>query len=173
MQDMLPPPIIDVEASGFGAASYPIEVGLVLGDGQSFCSLITPAPAWKHWDASAENVHGVSREILLLHRKPADDVAREVNGRLRGKTVYCDSWYHDFTWLNRLFDAGDSVQAFQLEDIRSLLIQAEADVWNETKLRVIVELNLSRQRASNDAKLLQTTLLRVKLGTSERQLSEM
>ena len=36
------PNIIDVEASGFGPHSYPIEVGLALGDGSKFCSLILP-----------------------------------------------------------------------------------------------------------------------------------
>lgn len=162
-----PPPIVDIEASGFGAASYPIEVGLVLPTGRTFCSLITPASDWRHWDASAEQVHGISRDILRQYGKPPHEIAREVNGLLRGKTVYCDSWYHDFTWLSRLFDAGDSAQAFQLEDIRSLLTQAEADLWNETKLRVMEELQLNRHRASNDAKVLQTTLQRVKAAAGQ------
>ncbi len=157
-----PPAIIDVEASGFGSASYPIEVGLVLPTGHTFCSLIMPSSDWKHWDASAERVHGVSRNTLQTHGKPADHVAREVNGLLRGATVYCDSWYHDFNWLSRLFDAGDSVQAFQLEDIRSLLTQQEADAWQEAKAQVIDELKIERHRASNDARVLQATLVRVK-----------
>ena len=162
MSDVFPPPILDVEASGFGSASYPIEVGLVLSDGNTFCTLITPANDWRHWDESAEKVHGVTREILLRHGKPANEVAREVNGRLRSSTVYSDSWYHDFTWLSRLFDAGDSAQAFQLEDIRSLLSQAEADLWNETKLRVLEKLQLNRHRAGNDPRVLQATLMRVR-----------
>jgi hypothetical protein len=162
MPEVLPPPIIDVEASGFGSASYPIEVGLVLPGGDTFCSLIMPAPNWRHWDESAEKVHGVSRDVLLEHGRPAFEVAREVNGRLRGMTVYCDSWYHDFTWLSRLFDAGDSAPAFQLEDIRSLLNQQQADNWQATKNRIIDELNISRHRASNDACVLQATLQRVR-----------
>ena len=36
------PTILDLEASGFGRDSYPIEVGYVLPDGSSFCSLIRP-----------------------------------------------------------------------------------------------------------------------------------
>ena len=162
MPEVLPPPIIDVEASGFGAASYPIEVGLVLPSGDTFCSLIAPAANWRHWDESAERVHGVSRDLLLEHGKPAFDVAREVNGRLRGMTVYCDSWYHDFTWLSRLFDAGDSAAAFQLEDIRSLLTQEQADNWQATKNKIVEELKIGRHRASNDARVLQATLQRVR-----------
>ena len=44
------PYIIDVEASGFGNGSYPIEVGVVLNNGEKFCTLIVPAANWTHWD---------------------------------------------------------------------------------------------------------------------------
>ncbi len=153
--------IIDVEASGFGSASYPIEVGLVLPDGEAYCALIRPEEGWDHWDESAEQVHRVSRQMLLCHGQPAVTVAREINRRLLGKTVYCDSWYHDFTWLSRLFDAADASPSFRLEDLRTLLGQAEADAWHETKCRVQEEMQLERHRASNDARILQATLRRV------------
>lgn len=162
MSTIFPPPIIDVEASGFGSASYPIEVGIALPDGQSYCALIAPAPEWRYWDAEAEKVHGVTRATLLALGRPAREVASDVNTLLHGQVVYCDSWYHDFTWLSRLFDAGDSAQAFQLEDIRSLLAQHEADAWLATKTRILQEMGLDRHRASNDARVLQATLLRVK-----------
>ncbi len=44
------PLINDVEASGFGATNYPIEIGLTMNDGDKFCVLIMPAPDWTHWD---------------------------------------------------------------------------------------------------------------------------
>ena len=156
------PPIIDVEASGFGSSSYPIEVGLVLADGQSYCSLIQPEDEWQHWDADAEKVHGLKRDTLAAHGRSAVEVAREVNQRLRGQVVYTDSWYHDFTWLSRLFDAGESAPSFRLEDLRSLLSEKEADNWHQAKTQVLAELNLPRHRASNDARVLQMTLKRVK-----------
>ena len=43
------PLIIDVEASGFGPLSYPIEVGLALSAGEKYCSLILPAADWTHY----------------------------------------------------------------------------------------------------------------------------
>ena len=61
----LPPPIIDVEASGFGSLSYPIEVGLVLQDGSSFCSLIVPEPEWQYWDDGSKKLPAISRHALL------------------------------------------------------------------------------------------------------------
>ena len=58
------PAVLDIEASGFGRDSFPVEVGFVLPDGETFCTLIRPAAGWTHWDDSAE--------------------------RLRGMTLYCD-----------------------------------------------------------------------------------
>lgn len=48
------PLIIDVDASGFGDTSYPIEVGVALEQGRKFCTLISPAPERTHWDEAAE-----------------------------------------------------------------------------------------------------------------------
>jgi hypothetical protein len=49
------PIIIDVEASGLGHGSYPIEVGFALADGETHCRLIKPEEDWQHWfEASFE-----------------------------------------------------------------------------------------------------------------------
>ena len=69
-------PFIDIEASGFGAGSYPIEVGFILPDGSSYCSLIIPEDDWKHWDSAAEKVHGITRELLFQHGRSSTEVAR-------------------------------------------------------------------------------------------------
>ncbi|WP_459948686.1 3'-5' exonuclease family protein [Denitratisoma sp. agr-D3] len=159
---MQAPAFIDVEASGFGSASYPIEVGLVLPNGHSYASLILPQADWTHWDASAEAVHGIKRGWLQQHGRGAEEVAAELNRQLRGMTVYCDSWYHDFNWLSRLFDAAGSAPAFRLEDLRILLNQEESDAWQTTKTQVQREMRLDRHRASNDARVLQATLMRLK-----------
>ena len=65
------PTILDIEASGFGRGSYPIEIGFSDGQGGLFCSLIQPEADWLHWDDSAEALHGLSRELLLTHGRPA------------------------------------------------------------------------------------------------------
>jgi hypothetical protein len=157
-----PPAIIDIEASGFGSSSYPIEVGFVLPDGTSYCALIHPAANWQHWDESAERVHQVSRKNLEAHGRPVAEVAHELNGRLQGQTIYCDAWYHDYTWLSRLFDAAGSAQAFRLEDVRILLNETQAAHWHATKVQIQRELDIPRHRASNDARILQATLARVR-----------
>jgi hypothetical protein len=68
------PNIIDIEASGFGVDSYPIEVGIVLSTGQKYCALIKPAHDWLYWDKQAELVHGLSLDLLWSHGKSIDTV---------------------------------------------------------------------------------------------------
>jgi len=156
------PAILDVEASGFGRGSYPIEVGFIEPQGHCFCSLIHPLPDWRHWDDEAESLHGISRDLLLRHGKPPEWVAAEMNARLRGMTVYCDGWGHDYPWLARLFDGADLQPSFKLEDLRMLLTDEESALWNPVIAEVRREQNICRHRASIDAKVLQLTLLRVR-----------
>ena len=164
---MTPPTILDVEASGFGRGSYPIEIGFVDSAGSMFCCLIQPEADWLHWDASAEALHGITREILQRHGKPPIWVAEQVNRRLAGQTVYCDAWAHDYPWLARLFDVCDLSPSFRLADLRSLLSEAEAARWGEVLDQVRAEQQLRRHRASSDAMVLQLTLQRVKNGLSD------
>ncbi|HEY4079915.1 MAG TPA: hypothetical protein VGM81_04395 [Burkholderiaceae bacterium] len=156
------PAILDVEASGFGRGSYPIEVGFIEGEGRSFCALIHPLPDWKHWDDEAESLHGITRDLLLQHGKPPGWVAAEMNTRLHGQTVYCDGWGQDYPWLARLYDSADMQPSFRLEDLRRLLNEEEAARWHRITADVRREQNICRHRASTDAKVLQLALLRVK-----------
>ena len=50
-QIMMPPRVIDIETSGFGAGSYPIEVGYVTHQGKRWYSLITLCDDWQHWNS--------------------------------------------------------------------------------------------------------------------------
>jgi hypothetical protein len=159
---MEPPAVLDLEASGFGRGSYPIEVGFVAPCGGPFCSLIQPLPDWQHWDDAAEALHGISRELLARCGKPIPWVAAELNRRLAGQTVYCDGWAHDYSWLARLFDAADLQPAFRLQDLRVLLSEEEALRWQRITQQVRSEQQLARHRASTDARVLQLALLRVK-----------
>ncbi len=156
---MIQPAIIDIEASGFGRGSYPIEVGYYLPDGQTYCTLIQPAADWQHWDESAEAVHGIRRDILLAKGRPALDVCLDLNRQLRGQHVYCDAWAYDYVWLSRLYDAVDMVPAFQLKDLRDLLTECEQTLWHATRAAVELRLQLRRHRASGDARTLFETLL--------------
>jgi hypothetical protein len=159
------PIIIDVEASGFGRGSYPIEVGVALEDGNTRCFLIRPAPGWTHWDAEAETMHGISRELLNKHGRPAREVAEQLNELLLYKLVYSDAWGHDQSWLALLFDVAGLPRRFRVESLRCLLKEGHLDYWHTEKTAALHSLKNVRHRASNDALVLQRTLL----GTLTRQ----
>lgn len=156
------PTVLDVEASGFGRNSYPIEVGFVLPNGHAYCSLVKPEAHWTHWDAQAEATHHIPRRIVLERGLPAQAVAHQLNLQLAGQTVYSDGWANDYTWLGALFDAADMSPHFKLENLRALLSDAEADQWHVVKAQVTRERGAQRHRASADARLLQLTLLRLR-----------
>jgi hypothetical protein len=158
---MSAPAIIDIEASGFGKGSYPIEVGFVLPDGRSECCLIKPVECWTHWNPAAEATHRISRETLQSHGKSVQEVADLLNRQLRGLTVYSDAWSHDFVWLAVLFDAAERSPSFRLEHLVTLMSDYGADHWHAVRDEVEHDLQLGRHRASNDARVLQTTWLRL------------
>jgi len=153
------PVIIDIEASGFGRGSYPIEIGYFMPDGQSFCTLIRPDAGWSHWDSSAEAVHGISRNVLAAHGKPLIDVCLALNRQLRGQRIYCDAWAYDYVWLSVMYEAADLVPSFELKDLRDLLSDCEKSLWHATRAAVEIRLALRRHRASGDARILFETLL--------------
>ena len=75
---------LDFEASSLGKRSYPIEVGWVFEDGRSEAHLIRPAPEWTDWDAQAEAVHHIPRDLLLREGAPHDVVAQRMIEALEG-----------------------------------------------------------------------------------------
>jgi len=152
------PCVLDIEASGFGRNSYPIEVGYVLPDGRAACMLVRPTADWTHWDESAQRVHGITRSTLATHGRAPQEVAAALNRDLAGLTVYCDGWAHDYPWLAALFDKAGLSPAFRLESARCLLDEARLPLLDEQQRRSRAELGLTRHRASSDARALQSAL---------------
>jgi hypothetical protein len=155
------PCVLDIEASGFGRGSYPIEIGFVLPDGTAYCTLILPDAAWTHWDGDAERMHGISRSLLQRHGRSPHEVALELNHRLVGHTVYCDNWAHDYAWLARLFESADISPAFKLRHLRELMSENGAEHFDETREIVARNLQLRRHRASSDARVLQLSVAKM------------
>jgi hypothetical protein len=152
------PCVIDIEASGFGRGSYPIEIGFVLPDGYARCTLVRPEDSWTHWDNGAERLHGLTRELLQRYGRPVGEVAALLNEHLGGCAVYCDNWAHDFAWLARLYDQAELTPAFQLRHVRELLDEQQVERWDAACVRARNGLRIDRHRASNDARVLQKAL---------------
>jgi hypothetical protein len=156
------PCVIDVEASGFGRGSYPIEVGFVMPDGRAVCTLVRPPAHWTHWDLAAEHLHGLKRELLQEHGRSVADVARLLNDKLRASDIYSDNWYHDYAWLAVLFEEAEMVPAFRLHHLAELLDPLAASHWDEAVDQVREMLAPQRHRASSDARVIQLALARVR-----------
>lgn len=149
--------VIDVEASGFGFDSYPIEVGVVTHSDQQLCFLISPFSDWNYWDNNAESVHGISRQVLLDRGSHPIDVCGALNLLLRDTTVYSDAWVHDYYWINKLFYRSKIKMEFRVSPIESVVTEEQLMTWDATKEVVIGQLGLIRHRASSDALIIQKT----------------
>jgi hypothetical protein len=153
------PNIIDVEASGFGSLSYPIEVGVINQAGKRFCSLIKPQVDWTHWDTKAESLHGISRQLLQEKGLPVQHVCQQLNQFVAGQIVYSDGWVVDDTWLIKLFDAAKVTMQFHVSSLEMILNEAQMSQWHSTKDKLFLQMQEQRHRASSDAALVQNTFV--------------
>lgn len=153
--------IIDIEASGFGNANYPIEIGILLNDGTAYSSLIKPMPEWTQWDSYAEQAHGLSREELRLNGKDVQQVCSELNALCAGKRLYSDGWSHDSRWLSILFAAANTPMRFQCSAMEMVLSQDDVALWPQHKRNTALFLELEPHRALNDAIIIQSTMERL------------
>jgi hypothetical protein len=123
---------LDIEASGLGSLTFPIEVAYVssIGDKNEF--LIKPTDDWFNhgsWCSDAErDIHKISREMLIENGVSLFCVARALNKALCGKLVLCNDLEYDGVWLTLLFKAANVSVMFSLTDIRYLY-----EYWGEEK----------------------------------------
>lgn len=162
-----PPTILDLEASGFGAASYPIEVGVVRSDGARFCRIIRPFEDWTHWDEEAESLHGLTRQHLLSHGVDGTEVCRQLNAFLGRQTVYSDGWVVDYPWLIKLYAAAGVAMTFRLSALEYLLSECQMDNWQQVKRKLARQRPGHRHRASIDAEMIQQTYIETALLASQ------
>lgn len=146
---------LDIEASGIHPDSYPIEIGIFLENGDSYCSLIKPADSWHYWSQEAEAIHGISREELEQHGRPLQEVTATLNQCLNHCTVYSDCWVLDHVWMIKLFEAAKTQAEFKLSDIMYRLSENEYEQLMSIKQTIEKELDIQRHRATNDARILQ------------------
>jgi hypothetical protein len=139
---------LDFEASSLSDDSYPIEVGWVFEDGGEEEHLIRPAPDWTDWDASAEAIHGLSRDKLLAEGELHDVVARRVLDVLSGHTVYVSAPSWDGKWLSVLLRAaGLPRHAMRFRDSDEAMIEAAREAGLADA--VAVDLVESMRRAAS------------------------
>lgn len=147
--------VLDVEASGLGHSSYPVEVAYASSSGREESYFIKPTSYWlEHgeWDENAERLHGLSHQQLLQQGDNIVSVALQLNKYLCGKLVMCHDLTFDGFWLTQLFKAANTSVTFHLIDLSELF-----DFWGEEKAHLYKEeygktLNTNEHRALPDAK---------------------
>jgi len=109
--------ILDFEASGLEAESYPIQVAWNNGE-EIHSYYINPETAngWLWWSEASEGVHGIPRDYLIKHGRPVEEVAAIMHRELAGKVIFSDAVEYDSWWCNRLFDESTYEVNFQWGD---------------------------------------------------------
>lgn len=148
---------IDLEASGLGSRSWPVEVGWAFVNGQSDSFLVRPDPSWADdaWDARAEQLHGISRDTLIRDGVDVKDACLRLNAVFAGAKLYSDAPDWDGFWLFRLFSASGVKQTFALQDF-GRLVRPLAGVREEALLARAARIAPRRHRAKDDALHLRT-----------------
>lgn len=120
--------ILDIEASGLGEHSYPIEIGVCASGEQAQSWLIQPMDDWTFWDDYAEqNIHRISRQQLNTQGLPAAKVANTLNALFKNETLHVDSLHMDEFWINVLFMDAGIKRAFTVEFLGALLNESQLE----------------------------------------------
>lgn len=147
--------IIDIEASGLGLDSYPIEIS-VLVEGVIKTWLIKPLPEWQHWDAKAEKMHGISRDQLNKHGLGALQVLNELTDFIKESSgiIYSDAAYWDADWVDTLFFAFKEKREFHIESIFELFDDKQTSEFNKIKEKLSESGKYRHHRAEEDVKMI-------------------
>lgn len=147
---------IDLEASGLGSKSWPVEVGWAFENGETASVLIRPHDSWTDdsWDERAEALHGLTRPQLEHEGVEPREACRMMNEAFAGLRVYSDAPDWDGFWLFRLFSAAGLRQSFTILDYARLIRPLLGGRQNAVLERA-ARLAPRRHRAADDARHLQ------------------
>lgn len=116
---------VDFEASGIAPDSYPIEIAVVSADFE-YQALIRPVYYWTHWSWDAQDMHGISRETLLVEGIEPGAIAVELNARFAGAKICSDSPQDGF-WFEALYEAAGIEPSFEVLPLESFVGRPRAD----------------------------------------------
>ncbi len=156
------PSILDFEASGLDAESYPIQVAVLLNGAESYDWFIEPEPSWRYWDPVAESIHGYSRQEIIAKGLPVIEVAVALNHQLKDQTVFCDALEWDGFWLRRLFDAAFIQPCFELHDLSELLSNSQIKEYRHKLEKIAASGNYRQHHAEEDVKLILEAYCQIK-----------
>lgn len=147
---------IDIEASGLGSRSYPIEIAWKCSrTGRSDEFFINPDSGyeWTDWDEQAAQIHNISPQLLRKQGISVQEACVRLNTALDGSTVVSDALEFDFFWMQRLFDAAMLKPTFSMAGI-DMILEGEQMIM----YRLVAKAQVRRHRAMSDVEDLLTCL---------------
>ncbi|ELP6119266.1 TPA: hypothetical protein I7730_01420 [Vibrio vulnificus] len=123
--------IIDIEASGLGVNSFPIEIAWKdpnTNEYESFLIDPTSVDYWDDWDHNAACVHGISFEELALNGIHPIEAAQRLNSQLCGSIAYSDGFGTDTMWLSVLYEAVGIEPTFELRCLYTYMVNNKLSV---------------------------------------------
>jgi hypothetical protein len=148
---------IDLEASGLGSASFPVEIGwaIVREDGSidSASFMIRPPAKWtmyeNAWSPASEQLTGITRETLEKHGLAPIEVMTRFLEAVGDRELFSDAPDFDAHWFGMLAEAaGISLGSRTIRDAKTLMDKMDAEQGLTEKLPP------ARHRAETDARRL-------------------
>lgn len=125
MSNRTPTHFVDFESSGFHPESYPIALAICSPE-TTFNYLVAPAPYWTYWSYDAQDLHGISRDILLAEGVPPRELALVLNQTLAGVPL-CSDNPADCFWMEALYEAAGIDALVTVQPLESWIGRAEAN----------------------------------------------
>lgn len=139
---------MDLEASGLGPRSYPIEVAWKCGaTGECDSFLINPESAygWNDWDPIAAEIHNIPRDHLIKEGISVREACKRLNQFIGDRDVISDALEFDYFWIRRLFEAGMMKPTFKMKGIDHILEGEQLIMY-----RLVASAQVRNHRAMDD-----------------------
>lgn len=139
---------MDIEASGLGPLSYPIEIAWKSGlTGECDSFLINPETGynWTDWDSTAEEIHHITVDELLADGVSVVEACMRLNNQLEGKTVTSDAFDFDYFWIRRLYESARMNPTFEMQGVDKVLEGGQL-----IQYRLIANAQVRHHRAMDD-----------------------
>ena len=166
------PTFIDIEASGLGNTSFPIEVAWNDSEGAITNRLVKPVADWTSWDPEAERIHGITRDELDAGGISPAEMCALIRESLSGASAYSDAPELERFWLNRLFQAGEGVDCpililgvSKVPQIRTICY--ERGLYDRLKKQAVDEVGIVH-RADADVSILMNVFEQAKVYSETR-----
>lgn len=164
---------IDFEASCLPrhGHSFPIEVGIAIRGDQVRSWLIYPDSGWQGWDwaQEAEALHGISRNHLLAHGRPASAVLAELTAAVGSNRLVADSSLDQY-WLDTLAVAAGHETPLRIDHAGALIEQWRVSAEQVTHAQRRADaMQPQRHRAGADARWLSILLTELDMIASENR----